>query len=344
MEIIDPQAPIPTQPNVRRPRRDPGPVTTEDFVNEIKATADKLLGDGAARGDVKLLSSAIKELRYCFKIFNMFRGRPKVTIFGSARTKPDNAGYQQAVKFGKLISEAGYMVITGAASGIMEAGHVGAEKDMSLGVNIMLPFEQSANPIILGDMKLMTMRYFFTRKLMFVKESDAIVLFPGGFGTHDEGFETLTLIQTGKSHMFPIVCVDEPGGTYWKTWDAFIRTELLGKGMISPADLALYKVTDDVEEAVREIVRFHRVYHSMRYVRNVLYMRLRRKVSDATLEKIRGEFKDICKEGTFDLVPAHDAEGNEKDIFDLPRLRFAFDRHGHGRLRLLIDTLNEDGL
>src|SRR5438132_128395 len=195
--------------------REPG---LEEFVRQIRETADKLVQDKAPRGDVKMLAIAVRELRYCFKVFAAYRGRRKVTVFGSARTKPDHPAYRAAVEFGRRMAEVGYMVITGAASGIMEAGHVGAGRDSSFGLNIMLPFEQAANPVIHGDPKLMNLRYFFTRKLMFIKESDAVVLFPGGFGTHDEAFESLTLVQTGKSHLFPIVLVDEPGGTYWSRW------------------------------------------------------------------------------------------------------------------------------
>src|SRR5207244_5025837 len=199
------------------------PLGTEQLIEQIKETADKLIRDGTNRGDVKLLNTAMKELRYALKVFAPFKGRRKVTIFGSARLLPDHPAYQQAVVFGRRIAEAGFMVITGAASGIMEAGMVGAGRANSIGVNILLPFEQEANPIIAGDIKLMHLKYFFTRKLMFVKESDAVALFPGGFGTQDEGFEVLTLVQTGKSHLFPIVMVDEPGGDYWKQWERYIK-------------------------------------------------------------------------------------------------------------------------
>src|SRR5437868_3907020 len=191
------------------------PLSDEQLVQQIKETADKLIRDHCNRGDLKLLTTALKELRYAFKVFAPYRQHKKVTVFGSARMKPDHPAYQQAVEFGRKIREAGFMVITGAASGIMEAGHVGAGREASIGVNIILPFEQGANEIIAGDQKLMHLKYFFTRKLLFIKESDAIVLFPGGFGTHDEGFEALTLVQTGKSHLFPLVLVDEPGGDYW---------------------------------------------------------------------------------------------------------------------------------
>jgi uncharacterized protein (TIGR00730 family) len=318
------------------------PIGTEELVQQIKDTADKLLRDKANRGDVKLLSTALRELRYAFKVFAPVRGRRKVTVFGSARLGADHPSYQQAVEFGRKIAEAGFMVITGAASGIMEAGHVGAGRDNSFGVNILLPFEQSANSVIAGDTKLMHLKYFFTRKLLFVKESDAVALFPGGFGTQDEGFEVLTLVQTGKSHIFPIVCVDYPGDDYWKQWDQFIRRQMLDRHLISPADTSLYKVTDSVDEAVSEVVTFYRIYHSLRYVRGDLLLRLKRAPSAALLERIRGEFKDILVGGTFEVTPADTHEANEAHIRDLPRLRFRFDRRSLGRLRQLIDVLNRE--
>jgi uncharacterized protein (TIGR00730 family) len=238
------------------------------------------------------------------------------------------------------MADAGFMVITGAASGIMEAGHVGAGRDHSFGVNILLPFEQGANRVIHGDPKLMNMRYFFTRKLIFVKESDAIALFPGGFGTHDEAFETLTLIQTGKSHIFPVVMVDEPGGTYWNRWRQFVEDELLARGYISPNDLSLFKITDSVDEAVREVTTFYRVYHSMRYVKGDLVLRLQSPLPDRVLDQVRWEFKDMAAGGTFEQVAALPAEANEPALAELPRLKFRFDRHSQGRLRQLIDFLN----
>jgi predicted Rossmann-fold nucleotide-binding protein len=222
----------------------------------------------------------------------------------------------------------------------MEAGHIGAGRDASIGLNILLPFEQSANTVMTGNDKLMTMRYFFTRKLMFVKETDAVVLFPGGFGTHDEAFEALTLIQTGKSHLFPVVMVDQPNGTYWSDWNDFVETELKGNGLISPADTSLYRITRSVDEAVAEVTGFYRVYHSMRYVRKDLIVRLNRPVSDATLDRINAEFKDIIWEGRIERVEADPQEANEPDLADFPRLRFRFDRHGHSRFRQMIDLIN----
>jgi uncharacterized protein (TIGR00730 family) len=317
-------------------------VSTEQLVQQIKETADKLIRDQANRGDVKLLNTALKELRYAFKIFAPFRHRRKVTVFGSARLPASDPAYAQAVEFGRRIAEAGFMVITGAASGIMEAGHVGAGRENSIGVNIMLPFEQDANAVIAGDNKLMHLKYFFTRKLLFVKESDAIALFPGGFGTLDEGFEVLTLVQTGKSHLFPIVMVDEPGGSYWKRWDALIREVLLTRKLISPDDLSLYKVTDSVDAAVAEVLDFYRVFHSMRYVGRDLVFRLQHALSDAMLARIRGEFKDILSSGTFEPTPAAPEEANDPHVSALPRLRFHFDRRSLGRLRVLINTINGD--
>jgi uncharacterized protein (TIGR00730 family) len=318
------------------------PPTVEDFARQIKETADKLVRDGAARGDVKLLSTALKELRYSFKVLSAYRNRRKVTVFGSARTAADHPAYLAAVEFGKRMVEAGFMVITGAASGIMEAGHVGAGRADSIGINIMLPFEQSANAIIANDPKLMHLKFFFTRKLLFVKETDAVVLFPGGFGTLDEGFEALTLVQTGKSHLFPIVMVDEPGGDYWKQVVGFINGVLLKRGLISEADPSLYRVTDSVDEAVQEVTGFYRVYHSMRYVRDQLMLRLQRTISERTLEELRREFRDIIVRGTIDLTEAHPHEANESHLQQLPRLRFHFDRHGLGRLRQMIDRINRD--
>jgi uncharacterized protein (TIGR00730 family) len=318
-------------------------VGIEQLAQQIRETADKLVRDGATRGDVKLLSTALKELRYSFKVFTPYRNQRKVTVFGSARLPASHPAYLQAVEFSRRVAQAGYLVITGAASGIMEAGHVGAGREHSIGVNILLPFEQEANPIIRGDLKLMHLKYFFTRKLLFVKESDAIALFPGGFGTQDECFEVLTLVQTGKSHLFPIVMVDEPGGDYWVHWQRYIEEVLLARGLISPADLSLYKVTDSVEEAVAEVLNFYRVYHSMRYVGGDLVLRLQRRLSEVLLGRVRDEFKGILVAGTFEQTGALPAEANDTQVAHLPRLRFRFDRHQLGRLRQLIDLINREG-
>src|SRR5262249_14324094 len=227
---------------------------------------------------------------------------------------------RRPVASGRRIAQAGWMVITGAASGIMEAGHVGAGREKSIGVNILLPFEQDANPIIKGDQKLMHLKYFFTRKLLFVKESDAVALFPGGFGTQDECFEVLTLVQTGKSHLFPIVMVDAPGGDYWARWQSYIRDVLLARGLIGPDDPSLFQVTDALDDAVAEVLNFYRVYHSMRYVGGDLVLRLRRRLPERLLGRIRDDYKGILVAGTFEQTEALPAEANDVQLADLPRL------------------------
>jgi hypothetical protein len=318
-------------------------ISIEQLVQQLKETADKLIRDQANRGDVKLLSTALKELRYALKVFAPYRLRRKVSVFGSARLPQDHPACKQAVEFGRRMAQAGFMVITGAASGIMEAGHVGAGREHSIGVNILLPFEQAANAVIAGDTKLIHLKYFFTRKLLFIKESDAIALFPGGFGTQDEGFEALTLMQTGKSHLFPIVMVDEPGGDYWQRWQEYIKDVFVKRGLISPTDLALYRLTDSVDEAVNEVLTFYRVYHSMRYVGPDLVLRLHHALGEPLLERIRSEFADIVVAGTFEQSGAYPEEASDVHLAAMPRLRFRFDRRSLGRLRLLIDTINREG-
>lgn len=318
------------------------PQTIESMIQQIRETADKLVRDGATRGDVKLINTALKELRYCFKVFSRYRQHRKVTVFGSARLPATDPAYQVAVEFSRQMAQSGWMTITGAAAGIMEAGHVGAGRDLSIGVNILLPFEQHANPTIHGDPKLMHLKYFFTRKLLFVKESDAIALFPGGFGTQDEGFEVLTLIQTGKSHLFPIVMVDAPGGDYWQQWQRYIENVLLARRLISPEDLSLYKIASSAAEAVDEVLRFYRVYHSMRYVGDDLVLRIQHGLSPEKLERLQSEFADIVVSGTIEQVEALPAEAADAHLQHLPRLRLHFDRRNHGRLRQMIDQINAE--
>src|SRR5436190_7077468 len=264
-----------------------------DLVEDIIENALKLLRDVEDRGDVRVIQTAVRELRYAFRLFAPHAQVPKVTIFGSARTLPSKQEYQQAVDFSRKIAAAGWMVITGAGPGIMQAGHEGAGPEKSFGANIRLPWEQSANPVIQHDKKLITFKYFFTRKLTFVRNSDAIVLFPGGFGTMDEGYEALTLMQTGKSRIMPLVLMDRPGGAYWRTWDKHVREHLLRNGLISPEDVNLYHITDDAEHAVKFITRFYRNYHSMRFVRDLLVIRLRNKLSESAINGLNEDFSDI---------------------------------------------------
>jgi uncharacterized protein (TIGR00730 family) len=312
------------------------------LIDEIKETADKFARDNATRGDLKIVSRALRELRYAFKVFTPYRRHRKVTVFGSARMKPDHPAYTQAVELGRLFAEDSWLVVTGAGGGIMEAANVGAGRRMSMGLNILLPFEQDANYVLSEDEKLVNLKYFFTRKLMFVKEVHAIALFPGGFGTQDECFEILTLVQTGKRDLMPIVCVDAPGGTYWKAWQEFIVTELLGQGLISPEDLSLFKVTDDVEEAVDEVINFYCVYNSMRYVREKLYLRLHVDPPDEFIERLNDEFSGIVEEGRIERVGPHKFEEDEEHLLDLPRLAFTFNRRDFGRLRQMVDVINDE--
>ena len=311
-----------------------------DLVGEIVANALKLLRDRTNRGDIKLIDKSFKELRYALKIFAPYRDVRKVSLFGSARTLEDHADYSQAAAFARRMAADGWMVITGAGGGIMAAGHGGAGADPSFGLAIRLPFEQLTNPFIAHDPKLINFKYFFTRKLMFVRSSNAIALFPGGFGTMDEGFEVLTLVQTGKSVPMPIVFIDAPGSSYWAKWQEYVEKQLLARGLISPNDLHLYKITSDVEEAVHEVRHFYSNYHSLRYVREELVLRLNRRPTDAQLAKIRQDFADITTRGTFRVSEALPVEKDEPKLASLPRLVFTFNRRDHGRLRMLIDHLN----
>jgi uncharacterized protein (TIGR00730 family) len=312
----------------------------EDLIQTIRDYADKLLRDGTTRGDLKILSRTLRELRYAFKVFSPYRSRRKVTIFGSARTRPDEPAYEQAMRLGQRMAELDWMVITGAASGIMEAGHRGAGRNHAMGLNIMLPFEQSANSVIAGDTKLVHMKYFFTRKLMFVKECDAVVCLPGGFGTLDEALEVLTLLQTGKHDMMPVVLLDAPGGTYWQGLNEFFHDRLLAGGMISEEDLHLYRLTDSVEATVEELTRFYRVYHSMRYVKQKLVFRLQRQLTGEQLAEINASFADILTDGQFEQAGPLPAERDDPQLAHLPRLAFHFNRRNLGRLRQLIDFVN----
>ena len=260
---------------------------------ELMQTIVRMAGDEPGRADMRLLLRAVKELRFAIKTFKPYRHRRKISMFGSARTPPSHPDYILAHKFAELSAQAGFMVITGAGPGIMAAGNDGAGQAHSFGVAIKLPFEQSTNTAIQGSEKLVHFRYFFSRKLVFVKETHAIALFPGGFGTHDEGFEVLTLVQTGRCDPLPIVLIEQPGGTYWKEWDRFVRRELLGNGMISENDTRLYFITSDAKEAVDHITRFYSNYQSIRYVRDDLIIRLRHAPTADELRKINGDYQDI---------------------------------------------------
>ncbi len=312
----------------------------EAEVADIIENALKLLTDVKDTGDIRVIQTALRELRYSFRIFAPYVDKRKVTIFGSARTAPSRQEYQQAAEFGRKMAEAGFMVITGAGPGIMQAGHEGAGPQNSFGVNIRLPWEQSANPVIAEDKKLITFKYFFTRKLIFIRHSDAIALFPGGFGTMDEGYEAITLMQTGKAQLMPLVLVDKPGGTYWKTWDKHIREHLLRDKLISPDDLNLYQITDSTDEAVKIITRFYRNFHSTRFVKDLFIIRLKHAPSPSAIDALNEDFADIISGERIKIIPPTPEEMEDTTYLDLPRIAFGFNRKDYGRVRQLIDVLN----
>jgi len=308
------------------------------IARELMHTAVKLLRDEADEGEMKLISRSLKELRYALKVFRPYYAVRKISVFGSARTKPDHPHYQTCVAFSKEMADAGWMVITGAGDGIMRAGHGGAGVEKSFGVAIRLPFETNANEYIVGDPKLVTFRYFFTRKLMFMWMSHAVALFPGGFGTQDEGFEALTLIQTGKAPMMPIVAVDAPGDQYWHRWKDYIETELLRAKLISSEDMNLFLVTDDPRKAVQEVLDFYRNFHSQRFVVDTMVLRMHRPLEDKQLDALNEEFAPLVKEGRIEQGGPLDGERGEHP--ELPRLHFVSTKRDYGKLRLLINRIN----
>ncbi len=318
-----------------------GGTPDSDLVKEVVITALKAIEDRMSRGDLKLVNSALKEMRYAFKVFSQYRRVRKAAMFGSARIGEEAPEYRAAFEFARQMTMHGWMVITGAGGGIMQAGHAGAGRERSFGVNIRLPFEQSANAIIRDDPKLINFKYFFTRKLIFVKEADAVVLFPGGFGTMDEGFECLTLVQTGKSNPVPIVLLDAPGGDYWRAWDEYVRRQLRDRGLISRDDLALYRIVADPVAACEEVLRFYRRYHSSRFVREKLVIRMIHPLDAESLDLLNREFGDLVASGAIEQATALPEEAEEQHLLPLPRLTFQFVRRNYGRLRMLIDRLNE---
>jgi len=312
-----------------------------DLVGEIVSNALKLLRDNTNRGDIKLINKSYKELRYALKIFAPYRDTRKVSIFGSARTPELHQDYMAAAEFGKQMAAKGWMVITGAGGGIMAAGHGGAGADPSFGLAIRLPFEQKTNVHIANDPKLINFKYFFTRKLMFLRSSHAVVVFPGGFGTMDEAFEVLTLVQTGKAVPMPIVLVHHKNSQFWNAWQRYVDEHLLKGGLISEHDLHLYKITDKIEEAVNEVAHFYNNYHSVRYAGDDVVFRLQRAPDAKALAEIEKRFGDIKVKGQFRVTDALPVERDEPAIANLPRLVFTFNRRDHGKLRMLINYLND---
>ena len=318
-----------------------GSIHNADYVMQLISTSLELGTDKTSTLDLKIASSALKEMREAFAMFQPFTQQRKVTIFGSARTKKDDPLYSHTLKVAKSLADEGWMVVTGAGPGIMEAGMEGAGRERSIGVSIRLPFESSANSIIAGDEKYVSMRYFFTRKLMLVKESQAFLCLPGGFGTLDETFELLTLTQTGKGVPVPIVLLDLPGDRVWHSIDDLIRNQLLVRGLVSSEDLALYRVCDSISDATSEIQGFYRNYHSIRFIGKHLIMRLNHEPTTQILKALHEKFGHLCRSGGFEVVQPHSVERSENDHVDKHRLRFDPNRSDAGGLRELINFLNQ---
>jgi uncharacterized protein (TIGR00730 family) len=313
-----------------------------DLIFEMLVSVVRLARESTDRGDLKLVNAALKELRYTFFVFEPYDEVPKVSIFGSARITRDDPAYEVASDFGRRMAALDWMVITGAGPGIMEAGIDGAGADRAFGVNIVLPFEQEASPLIAGDPKLINYRYFFTRKLTFMKESQAFALLPGGFGTMDESFELLTLMQTGRSPICPVVLIEPAGSTYWEAWEHFVVGELIERrGLIGSDDLCLVRRCDSVNEAVHEISHFYSRFHSMRTVGRNLIVRMHSDLSDPALDKLNLEFADILESGSIERVGPTRSEIDDRDVPGLSRLSLRFNRIHFARLRRLIDRIND---
>jgi uncharacterized protein (TIGR00730 family) len=312
-----------------------------EIIREMILAALKVGQEENEKADLKLINSTLKEMRFTSKIFSPYRKVRKVSVFGSARTQPDEPVYKMARLFGKKLAEAGYMVITGGGSGIMQAINEGAGPTCSFGINIRLPFEQKLNPAMEGNPRQIVYKYFFNRKVAFLKEANAIALFPGGFGTLDEAMETLTLLQTGKRDPMPLVLVDEPGGTYWSRWIQFFEEELLDQGYITAPDFYLFERVDSVDAAVEKINHFYHRYHSLRYVEKQLVIRLASEVGTQSISDLKNQFSDILiPQGNIYLSMPLPAEADEPEIANLPRLIVDFNRKDFGRLRKLIDAIN----
>jgi uncharacterized protein (TIGR00730 family) len=309
-------------------------------LNEIFKAAVKLAKENPGTLNLKITASVLKELRFSFKIFSPHRKEKKITIFGSARTPPETPLYDLAKKFAQLAVSNDYMVITGGGPGIMAAGNEGAEK-AGFGLNIRLPFEQSANPFIDPKSMLVHYKYFFTRKLFLVKEATAFAFFPGGFGTFDEAFEVLTLLQTGKSNLIPVVFLDPPDFGFWDAFTTFIEKQVAPRGFISPADTVLYRVFHTAEDALNHIDHFYKNYHSMRFVKDKISIRLKKPLTDAVLKEITQKFKKLSMDGTFECGAPLDEELNEPELEGLSRLVFPCDRKDFATLRRLIDFIND---
>lgn len=315
----------------------------QKFIQQALATVVRLADSEIERLDWKILSASLADMERGFEIFYQYRHVRKITIFGSARITPESPEYRMALDFARCVTKLGFMVMTGGGGGIMQAGNEGAGTENSFGLNIQLPFEQEANPFIQGDPKLINFKYFFTRKLFLLRESDAVALFPGGFGTQDEAFECMTLSQTGKFGPVPLVLIDRPGGNYWRDWSDYIHKHLVQQSLISPDDPSLYTVTDNLDVACSSITAFYQVYHSCRYVGEKLVIRLKTDLSDADVEKLNANFSDIIVKGSIEKSQALPQESNDDETAGLPRLVLYFNQRDLGRLYQMIATINDLG-
>jgi uncharacterized protein (TIGR00730 family) len=307
------------------------------LIGDLIQTCLKLIPDGHDTGQLKLMNSALKEMRYAYRVFNRYAGTRKITIFGSARTPEDHPDYLAARAFSAAMAQHGWMSITGAGDGIMKAGHEGPRREKSFGLSIRLPFETTANTVIEGDPKLINFRYFFTRKLMFMSHADAVAVLPGGFGTQDELFESLVLVQTGRSNIVPIVLLEGAGGAYWRHWNTYLRKNLLDNGWIGPEDIDIYSIASSPADAVERVLRFYRVYHSSRYVGERFALRLLKPLRPEQVEQLNDEFAVLVKER---LIEQSGPLEGEDDHLELARLSFVHTRHHYGLLRRLIDRIN----
>ena len=310
----------------------------EIILNALKCKRDEL-----DILDLKVINRAVAEFRHAACVFKPYRMMRKVSIFGSARVTDESPYYHLAVKLGRMLAESGFMVITGAAEGIMRAGIEGAGPRNSFGVNILLPSEKGPASIIRDDPKVVRFKYFFTRKIFFVMEADAIALFPGGFGTHDEGFEVLTLLQTGKTPPMPVVLMELPGEQYWENWDHFIRRQLLAGKFISPEDLSFYKIMHSPEEAVTWIRSYYSTYNSIRQVKNRLVIRLEKELLDDHVRKLNERFRDLVESGEIAKTAALRAEEDEPALLSKPRIAFVYNKKSAGRLNEMILMINQLG-
>ena len=317
-----------------------GATRNRDVLADIYRATYELSADGADRLDLKITRDALKEMRSAYRLFLPYAGVRKVTVFGSARTLTTDPLYDHARGLAGQLADAGWMVVTGAGPGIMAAATEGAGPDRSLGVTIRLPFEETSVGPLSGSDRVVSMKYFFTRKLMLVKESSGFVALPGGFGTLDETLELLTLMQTGKATPAPLVLLDVPGQTFWKGWETFVADELVAAGWVSPADVNLYTITDDLDEAVAAIRGFWRNYQGIRWVGPRLVVRLRGEPTSDEVAALNEEFADLLLDGRIEATEPLNAEVSDGDALDLHRLVLTFDPRKGGRFRELVRAVN----